>query len=133
MSFNKRSLMKSLLKSKGACGCRPKPSHVFNPTPKPKISIYQQNTNPSSRNSSTTTTSTAADEDFTPTPTPTTVSEPDTTTNTATINNKKQLIPKPSPKLIDSVAVEKDSKDPHKDFRNSMFQMIFEREIYSES
>ncbi|XP_057457692.1 transcription repressor OFP6-like [Lotus japonicus] len=126
-NFNKRKIMKTLLKSNGGgCGCKkPKLSDVHHPTPKPKISIYQ-NKNPSSlTSSSTTATTSAADEDFTPT----TISEPDTTTT----NNKNHFIPKPSPKLINSIAIEKDSKDPHKDFRHSMLQMIFEREIYSES
>ncbi|KAA8514967.1 hypothetical protein F0562_018246 [Nyssa sinensis] len=36
------------------------------------------------------------------------------------------------PKICDSVAVVKDSDDPFLDFRLSMFQMILEKEIYSE-
>lgn len=36
-------------------------------------------------------------------------------------------------KIRDSLAVVKDSEDPLSDFRKSMLQMIFEREIYSRS
>ncbi|XP_027343358.1 transcription repressor OFP8-like [Abrus precatorius] len=123
MFSNKRRLMKTLFNRNGGCGCStPKSSDVHDPTPKPKISIYQ-NTNPSSLNSSTT--SGFDDEDFTST----TVSEPDTLHDHKNKNNETA---KPNPKLIDSIAVEKDSKDPYNDFRDSMLQMIFEREIYSE-
>ncbi|KAK7324842.1 hypothetical protein VNO77_28718 [Canavalia gladiata] len=124
MSFNKRSLMRILFKPNGACGCKPNSSDVYEPTPKPKISIYQ-NTNPSSLNSSTTSRN-DDDEDFTST----TISEPDTYQDPKYKNNE---IPKPSTKLVNSIAVEKESRDPHKDFRDSMLQMIFEREIFSES
>lgn len=37
-----------------------------------------------------------------------------------------------SPMLMNSVAVEKESDDPYKDFRHSMLQMIFEKEVYSQ-
>ncbi|KAF2321586.1 hypothetical protein GH714_000519 [Hevea brasiliensis] len=36
-----------------------------------------------------------------------------------------------SSKIVNSVAVVKDSNDPYQDFRHSMLQMIFEKEIYS--
>ncbi|TKY48673.1 Transcription repressor OFP6 [Spatholobus suberectus] len=128
MSSNKRRLMRTLLKANGGCGCsKLKSADVFEPNPKPKISIYQ-NTNPSSLNSSTTSGDRNGDDDgdFTST----TISEADTHQDQ---NNKNNGTPKPSPKLVDSIAVEKDSKDPHKDFRDSMVQMIFEREIYTET
>ncbi|KAL6537881.1 hypothetical protein OROHE_012168 [Orobanche hederae] len=35
------------------------------------------------------------------------------------------------PKIHDCLAVVKDSDDPYRDFRQSMLQMIFEKEIYS--
>ncbi|XP_014490377.1 transcription repressor OFP8-like [Vigna radiata var. radiata] len=46
-------------------------------------------------------------------------------------NNDNMRIP--NSKLIDSVAIEKDSKDPHKDFRDSMLQMIFQRQIFTKT
>ncbi|KAL3850266.1 hypothetical protein ACJIZ3_012148 [Penstemon smallii] len=36
-----------------------------------------------------------------------------------------------STKILDSLAVVKDSEDPYQDFRQSMLQMIFEKDIYS--
>ncbi|KAK8542270.1 hypothetical protein V6N13_137157 [Hibiscus sabdariffa] len=35
------------------------------------------------------------------------------------------------PKIVDSIAVVKDSDDPYRDFRHSMLQMIEEKHIYS--
>ncbi|KAK8476762.1 hypothetical protein V6N13_131114 [Hibiscus sabdariffa] len=35
------------------------------------------------------------------------------------------------PKIVDSIAVEKDSDDPYRDFRQSMLQMMEEKHIYS--
>ncbi|KAE9585638.1 hypothetical protein Lal_00009816 [Lupinus albus] len=135
MSSNKRSVMKTLLTPNGSCGCgKPKPSQVHEPIAKPKISIYQ-NTKPSRRTSSTTTTSGGGDhdEDFTST----TISETDTTHLDHKIHDKPikdhQSISKPCPKLVGSIAVEKESDDPYSDFRYSMLQMIVEKEIYSEN
>lgn len=34
--------------------------------------------------------------------------------------------------IVESVAVEKESEDPYKDFRHSMLQMIFEKEMCTE-
>ncbi|KAG4981086.1 hypothetical protein JHK85_035044 [Glycine max] len=127
MSSNKRRFMRALYKANGGCGCsKPKSSDVHEPTPKPKISIYQ-NTNPSSLNSSTTSGDRNDDDEVF---TSTTISEPDTNQQNPNNNNS---MPKPNPKLVDSIAVEKDSNDPHKDFRASMLQMILEREIYTET
>ncbi|CAJ1956197.1 unnamed protein product [Sphenostylis stenocarpa] len=121
MSSNKRRFMRTLFKANGGCGCsKPKPSDVHQPSPKHAIPI-DQNTSPSSINSSTT-----SDDDqlFTPT----TISQRDTNHQ-----NANKSMPNPNPKLVDSVAVEKESNDPYKDFRHSMLQMIFEREIYTKS
>lgn len=107
--------MKKFFKSNKRVGCNKlKPSNVLQPTLKHKISIYK-NRNPSSLNY----------EDFTST----TISEPKTTHHDDYNNN---CILKHSTKLIDSIAVEKDSQDPREDFRNSILQMILERKIYSE-
>ena len=126
MSSNKRRFMRALFKANGGCGCsKPKSSDVHEPTPKPKISIYQ-NTKTSSLNSSTTSGDRNEDDEVF---TSTTISESDTNHQNPNNNN----MPKPSPKLVDSIAVEKDSNDPHKDFRASILQMILEREIYTET
>ncbi|XP_061376289.1 transcription repressor OFP6-like [Gastrolobium bilobum] len=130
MSSNKRRLLRTL-----GCGCsKPKPSEVYEPIPKPKISIYK-NKNPSSLTPSTTSGDLSVDDDdddehFTST----SISEADThhDHNKNITTNKNHGIPKPTTKLVDSIAVEKESKDPYNDFRYSMLQMIFEREIFSE-
>ncbi|XP_028767290.1 transcription repressor OFP8-like [Neltuma alba] len=67
------------------------------------------------------------DGDFTST----TVSEAETETQRSW-KNSSNVMAKQSP-IVNSVAVEKESEDPYKDFRHSMLQMIFEKEMYSES
>ncbi|KAL1361394.1 hypothetical protein HN51_009784 [Arachis hypogaea] len=133
-SNNKQALFKTVFTINGSCGCgKTKALEVHEPTPKPKISIHQNNTNttinnPSSMASSFTTTSHngafsgAEDEDSS-----TTISESETTHEHISNN---LIIPKRSP-LMDTLAVEKDSSDPYHDFRHSMLQMIFEKEIES--
>ncbi|KAK7257594.1 hypothetical protein RIF29_31668 [Crotalaria pallida] len=139
MSSNKKSFLRTVFTSNGSCGCgKTKPFEVHEPIPKPKLSIHhQQNTNPSCLSSSTTTSgdrnaglSSMEDEDFTSAAT----SEADTNNTThhdLDHNNNNDVGAKRSP-LIDSVAIEKNSSDPYHDFRHSMLQMIFEKEIDSE-
>lgn len=126
--------MRALLKANGGCGCsKPKSSDVHEPTPKPKISIYQ-NTNPSSSSiTSSTTSGDRNDDDDDEYFTSTTISEHETTHHQNENNKKNNGMRKPNTKLVNSIAVEKDSRDPHNDFRDSMLQMILEREIYTES
>jgi uncharacterized protein (TIGR01568 family) len=122
-NFNKKTLMKTLFSSNKSCGCiKLKPSNVLQPSQKPKISIYQ-NKNPKRINSSTTTScdGNAGDEDYTST----TISNDDK-------DNNNYSILKPGTKLVDSFAIEKESDEPYEDFRNSILQMILERDIYSE-
>ncbi|XP_020984922.1 transcription repressor OFP8-like [Arachis duranensis] len=137
MSSNKKGIMRTiLLSSNGGCGCgKQKPSEVHQPAPKPKISVYQT-TNPST--SSTTSGDPADDEDFTST----TISDTDThhqdySNNNKSIiaknNNVSSSFTKPNPNIVDSIAVEKESTDPYRDFRYSMLQMILQKEIFSES
>ncbi|MED6211953.1 hypothetical protein PIB30_078510 [Stylosanthes scabra] len=119
MSSNKKqALFKTVFTVNGSCGCgKTKALEVHDPTPKPKISIHQ---NTSSMASSFTTTSHnggAEDED-----TSTTISDEHSSNNL--------IVSKRSP-LMDTLAVEKDSSDPYHDFRHSMLQMIFEKEIES--
>ena len=138
MSSNKKkALFKTVFTANGSCGCgKTKASEVLEPTPKPKISnIHHQNTttNTSSMASSFTTSHNGGfsveDEDSTST----TISESETTHdhNNNKSPNNNSLVPKRSP-LMDTLAVEKDSSDPYHDFRHSMLQMIFEKEIESE-
>ncbi|MED6169187.1 hypothetical protein PIB30_019300 [Stylosanthes scabra] len=129
MSSNKKGIMRTLLSSNGGCGCgKQKPSEVHQPAAKPKISIYQ-NTNPS-------TSSTTSDEDFTST----TISETEIhhqnhndNKGIAANNVSSSSLKNHNPKIVDSIAVEKESTDPYRDFRYSILQMIFEKEIFSES
>ncbi|KAG2371544.1 hypothetical protein LR48_Vigan05g165000 [Vigna angularis] len=112
MCSNKRKRL-ALFKTNGGCGCsNPKSYEVLQPSPKLNTSI-RENTNPT----------TSGDKDnklfF------------EVRTNHENPNNDNMR--KPYSKLIDSVAVEKDSKDPHKDFRESMLQMIFQRQIFTKT
>ena len=132
MSSNKKSLLRTILASHFGCGCGcsgQDPSQVFEPIPIPKIS----NHNPNPRSSVTSSTVSGEpnggfsveDDDFTFTSN--TISEAETDRKTL------KLVPKQSPKLMNSIAIEKESEDPYKDFRHSMLQMIFEEEIFSET
>lgn len=118
MSFNinKKKFLRTLFSSNKSCGClKIKPSNVLEPSLKPKISIYQnQNKNPSSATSSATT----DDDDKV------LASSPVCEANTIHHNNNTIL--------KSGIAVEKESKDPYEDFRNSILQMILERKIYAE-
>ncbi|KAI4322460.1 hypothetical protein L6164_022153 [Bauhinia variegata] len=130
MSPKKRSLIRTILTANGGCGCgKPKRSDVYEPTPKPKPKISVSNPNPASSVTSSTTSGAEPnanggdfEEDFTFT----TFSEAETDSK-----SPRFVLPKQSPKLNDSVAIEKDSENPYKDFRHSMLQMIFEKEIFS--
>lgn len=66
--------------------------------------------------------------------------EEDCTSSTFSLNNETpendpmcSKMVSPCPKICDSLAIVKDSEDPYQDFRQSMLQMIFEREIYSKN
>jgi len=122
-NFNRKSLVKTLFSSNKSCGCiKIKPSNVLEPSQKPKISVYE-NTNPNSLTSHDANANNTNDKDFTST----------TILNDNGNNNNNYRILKPGTKLIDSIAVEKESKEPYEDFRNSILQMILEREICSEN
>jgi uncharacterized protein (TIGR01568 family) len=125
MSSNKKNLLRlrTIFASNAGCGCsRTKPTDVFQPAAKPKI-IAEENPNPSASSSSSCDRNgglSIDEEDFTST----TISESET-------DPRSSKIPTPCPKISDSIAVEKDSSDPYRDFRHSMLQMILEKEIYS--
>lgn len=142
-SSKKHKLIKTLLISNIAgCGCgKPKLSDVHEPTPKPKTQI-PQNPTPQRRSSSSSCDkngSFTVDEDDD--------NEDQCTSTTISFNNNSSSHPSdssestnpkntkfPSPKwtkIEDSIAVVKESNDPYQDFRQSMLQMIVEKQIYS--
>lgn len=135
-SCNKKSVLRTVFTANGSCGCaKTKAIEVHEPTPKAKFTSNTINhkkitkLGSSSKTSSATTSgerngAVSIDDDgeeFSST----TVSEAETISTTSYYASKR------SP-LINSVAVEKDSEDPYHDFRHSMLQMIFEKEIDSE-
>ncbi|XP_020215164.1 transcription repressor OFP8 [Cajanus cajan] len=139
MSSNKKTLLRTVFTANGTCGCtKTKASEVHEPTPKPKPKTKPTpkphhilpKPNLSSMASSTTSLDHVDEEEFTST----TISEPDTFHDYSNNNNSNKdnnVVLKRSP-LVDSVAIEKDSSNPYHDFRHSMLQMIFEKEIESE-
>ncbi|KAK7263440.1 hypothetical protein RJT34_31030 [Clitoria ternatea] len=141
MSSNKKSLLRTVFTANGSCGCsKTKSSEVHEPIPKFKIpNTHHQKTNMIHNLSSMASSITSLErnsgisvneeeEDFTST----TLSVFDTTTFHYDKNNNNDVVLKRSP-LVDSVAIEKDSSNPYHDFRHSMLQMIFEKEIESEN
>ncbi|KAK9939058.1 hypothetical protein M0R45_015767 [Rubus argutus] len=134
-STKKNKFLRTLVTSNiGGCGCgRPKLSDVYEPTPKPKIPNYKTfpNQQPHSSSSSCDMRNgsfTADDENQC---TSTTISfNNDEPSDSVEITHKYSK-PPPLTKMDNSIAVVKDSDDPHQDFRQSMLQMIVEKEIYS--
>ncbi|XP_028767840.1 transcription repressor OFP6-like [Neltuma alba] len=102
---NKRNLLRSIFRANGGCGnCgNPKPFDIYDPTPKPKICCH-------------------------PNPDP-----PTTVTSSASIPQSVSAEDSMSGKLSGSVVVEMKSENPYNDFKDSIIQMIMEREIYSAS
>ncbi|KAL2328427.1 hypothetical protein Fmac_021854 [Flemingia macrophylla] len=140
MSSNKKNLLRTVFTANGTCGCsKTKASEVHEPTPKPKPKPKAipnphhilPKPNLSSMASSTTSLDHVDEEDFTST----TISESETLQDHNNNNNNdyenNNVVLRRSP-LVDSVAIEKDSSNPYHDFRHSMLQMIFEKEIESE-
>lgn len=122
---NKKNLLKTIGKAKViSCGCgcgKPKLSDVYEPTPKPKKAsneIISHNPKPCSSTSSG---YKNTSEDYTSITTRNSEYETDL---------KVSKVLSPCPKIVDSIAVVKDSNDPYGDFRHSMLQMIMEKEIY---
>ncbi|KAK8596102.1 hypothetical protein V6N13_000755 [Hibiscus sabdariffa] len=136
MSSNKKQLLKSLLSVNAGCGCsRPKLSDAYEPQPKPR-KTPSNNALPTIENDGLTSTSFSFDK-----------TDPISSSFAATdhLHSESeselpdlQTLPKAKlgrhcPKIVNSIAVVKDSNDPYKDFRHSMLQMIVEKRIYSES
>ncbi|KAF9684678.1 hypothetical protein SADUNF_Sadunf04G0143600 [Salix dunnii] len=133
MSSKKKNLLQSIPNAGCVCG-RPKPSDVHEPTPKrkPKTSIPPKDPNPNRSSSSSSGTKSVGlslvdneEEDYS-----STAVTLNKNTSTSTQNSESETDPKAS-KITDSIAVVKDSDDPFQDFKNSMLQMILEKNIYS--
>ncbi|GMG98422.1 hypothetical protein Nepgr_000262 [Nepenthes gracilis] len=143
MSPNKRRILKSLFAAGNLrCGCgRSTLPNVYQPKPKSE-SAHGKSTDflyPSSSSScdklfggdegrgddnSTTTFSHNIDSSESPAHCSDAENDP----------NCSRTVSSPTPscsKISESIAVVKESKDPYLDFRQSMLQMIFEKEIYS--
>ncbi|KAE8705791.1 Detected protein of unknown function [Hibiscus syriacus] len=128
MSSNKKKLWKTLFTLDAGCGCsRPKLSDAYQPKPKLR--------NPSN----------APIEDDDLTSTSFSFNNVDAISSSSTtdhLNSDSELpdhqtFPRAKlgshcSKIVDSIAVVKDSNDPYGDFRHSMLQMIVEKRIYSE-
>ncbi|THG06392.1 transcription repressor OFP6-like [Camellia sinensis] len=133
---NKRSLIRTIFTANGGCGCnKPKLSDIFQPKPKSKIPNHQ-NPNPTtyhhSSSSSDYTCSTTFSLNNIGTSSPhCSSSEPEK--NPPPPPHLCSKMVSPCSKISDSVAVVKESDDPYLDFKNSMLQMISEREIYSKA
>ncbi|KAJ0083381.1 hypothetical protein Patl1_30336 [Pistacia atlantica] len=117
-----------MFSANAGCGCgKMKPSDVYEPKPRLKNTLISHNiSNPCYSSSSCGKTNGKSSFSFnvdTSTSTQNSESETDPT--------KPSKLPSPCPKIVDSIAVVKESNDPYQDFRHSMLQMIFEKEIYN--
>lgn len=144
MASSKKDLLKKIYRAKRGCGCgRLKPSDIINPKPKPRItnSRFQKKMPCPSSSSSNWERGDQDREDQTCSSTTTFSlnletcsypSEPDDTdpqhcSEMIRISQSQSQ----SRKLNESIAVVKDSDDPYHDFRQSMLQMILEKQIFS--
>ncbi|KAI9070616.1 hypothetical protein K1719_047424 [Acacia pycnantha] len=107
MPRNKRKVLSSILRATGGCGScgTPKASDVYHPTPIPKISSHPTNPNPTIPHELNSV-SGGGDHHY--------------VSSTAS-----------SGKLSGSIAVEMKSENPYNDFKQSILQMIIDRDIYS--
>ncbi|KAI3794801.1 hypothetical protein L1987_37440 [Smallanthus sonchifolius] len=124
MPTRKKNLIPTTTTVTVGCGSRCRRlnlSKIFNPKPKNKHkrSRFYQDSSSLSASTSWTTTPTATNATLSPT----------TSDTTAPVRSSRAL--QGSGWLSgSSLAVEKDSSDPYVDFRDSMLQMIVEKEIY---
>ncbi|XP_050214873.1 transcription repressor OFP6-like [Mercurialis annua] len=115
-SRKKIKLLKTLI---AACGCgRTKPSDVYEPIPIPiPIPLCPSDSNSYDKSGSAAALLSLDNEETCTTSTESTSFAMQHSSETKISNN--------------SIAVVKDSNDPYRDFRQSMLQMIFEKEIFS--
>ncbi|KAK3205631.1 hypothetical protein Dsin_019677 [Dipteronia sinensis] len=122
---NKKNRLKSICAANVGCGCgKPNLSYVYEPKPKPKKTSIISNSTPQNNpnnNPCCFSSSTSIEKSYT--------STQSSESETADSNPSKAL--SLCSKILDSIAVVKDSNDPYQDFRRSMMQMIIEKEIYS--
>ncbi|KAL3518603.1 hypothetical protein ACH5RR_021192 [Cinchona calisaya] len=116
MSSSKtKKMFKTIFTINGGCGCgKPKPKEILEPKPKGIASTSERggrNSNDGDYTSITYTRSSELHDQF-------------------NIPSSSRMI-NPLPKFRDTVAIVKDSNDPYQDFRQSMIQMILEKEIHS--
>lgn len=132
-------MLKSLFTFHGGCACgRPKPKDVYEPKPKAGAAeSFDHDPKPSLCHSSSSYwergVRNSIDDDLTSS-TYSFNNNDDTSTNCSEHGQHNPCCSKmvtPFPRLGDSVAVIKDSEDPYQDFRQSMLQMILEKEIFS--
>lgn len=145
MSSNKKNLLKTLVKFNPGCGCgRPKLSDVYEPKPKSKLA-----SSPNNRSNDALSMINENDDDLTSSTSNLSFNNNIDSTLSSSIsaytpNNSEsepdhlnlprppsKVMLSPCPKIVDSIAVVKDSDDPYRDFRHSMLQMIKEKQLYS--
>ncbi|KAL5765428.1 hypothetical protein ACOSP7_016045 [Xanthoceras sorbifolium] len=136
---NKKNMLKSICKANVGCGCgKPKLSDVYEPKPKLKntnniSNSTKNNPNPCCSSSSSFEKSNNAEDNNTSTTI--SINNADTSTQCSESETDSKPASKTTlslcPKIVDSVAVVKESNNPYQDFRRSMMQMIMEKEIYS--
>ncbi|XP_022753741.1 transcription repressor OFP6-like [Durio zibethinus] len=140
MSSNKKNLLKTLLTANAGCGCgRQNLSDVYEPKPKSKTSAPQILKPSSSSSSHDRNVAVSAMENDDLTSTSFSFNNIDTISSSTTLNSESEpdlsrpskVMLSPCPKIIDSIAVVKDSNDPYQDFRHSMIQMIMEKQLYT--
>ncbi|XP_047976573.1 transcription repressor OFP7-like [Salvia hispanica] len=126
MSSNKIHKLKSIFTANGGCGCRPKPADIIHPQSKSKSksSLSDQKSSLLPSSSATSSESRRCNS----------AAEDDGWSSSTTFDSpphRHTLFSDACPKIQNSVAVVKDSDDPYQDFRQSMLQMILEKQIYS--
>lgn len=119
---------------------RPKLSFLFHPRPKPKKQIYRKHPHPQPHSTSSLHNSSSSSREYNNYDSATTFS-PNTDDHVDVTHHHYGWDTRAAEKTRpirgfgrvggETVAVEKDSDDPYLDFRQSMLQMILEKEIYS--
>ncbi|PIN25215.1 hypothetical protein CDL12_02052 [Handroanthus impetiginosus] len=135
MSSSKKWNLKKIFTANGGCGCRPKATDIIEPKPTTKTTASDQkpgcypSSSPSSWDRFTGGQPIVDDDDgYTSTTFSLTI---DSSPQFCLENHDHSKAVSPYPKIQDSHAVVKYSENPYHDFRQSMLQMIFEKEIYS--
>uniref|UniRef100_A0A6N2LKT5 Transcription repressor n=1 Tax=Salix viminalis TaxID=40686 RepID=A0A6N2LKT5_SALVM len=121
------------MQAASVAGQNPRQDHEPTPKRKPKTSISPKHPNPNRSSSSSSGAKSAGlslldnEEDSSSSATVTLNRK---NTSTPAQNSESETDPRAS-KILISIACVKDSDDPFQDFKNSMLQMILEKNIYS--